>query len=178
MWWPLAPSRRPNGYVCFSSPVPSLSKFHGAPYTLKAGVMLPRDYDGTAKYPVLYSVTGFGGDHTSIRRWLGRVKEDDVLDQCIIVVPDASNRYGHSVFCDSASIGPWGQALVQEMIPALELEFGGAGPEERYVTGISSGGWSSLWLQVAYPEAFAGCWSHVPDPIDFFDFSRSTSTNP
>ena len=37
-------------------------------------------------------------------------------------------------------------ALVRELIPALEAEFGGAGPEHRYVTGVSSGGWSSFWV--------------------------------
>jgi len=151
---------------------PSLSKFHGFEYTMKAGVLLPRTYGDRDTYPVLYSVTGFGGTHTSIFGWEGRVAEGSPLDECIIVVPDASNLYGHSVFCDSDSIGPWGQALVHELIPALEAEFGGAGAQQRYTTGVSSGGWSSLWLQVAYPEEFAGCWSHVPDPIDFFDFQQ------
>ncbi|MFT7669187.1 MAG: S-formylglutathione hydrolase FrmB [Planctomycetota bacterium] len=150
---------------------PALSEFHGFEYTMKAGVLLPNNYDESMTYPVLYSVTGFGGDHRSIGRWQ-RGLEGSPLDQCIIVVPDANNRYGHSVFCDSDSIGPWGQALVHEMIPALEEEFHGAGAEQRYVTGISSGGWSSLWLQVAYPDQFSGCWSHVPDPIDFHDFQQ------
>ena len=148
---------------------PALSEFHGFEYSMRAGVLLPRNYDAEASYPVVYSVTGFGGDHRSIGRWAG-ASEDSPLEQCIVVVPDANNRYGHSVFCDSASIGPWGQALVHELIPAIEAEFGGLGAEQRYVTGVSSGGWSSLWLQVAYPEEFSGCWSHVPDPIDFHDF--------
>jgi len=150
----------------------ALSRFHGFDYTLRAGVLLPREYGEHDRYPVVYSVTGFGGTHESVRRWAGRVSEDSPLDECIVVVPDASNLYGHSVFCDSRSIGPWGEALVHELIPALEAEFGGAGAEHRYVTGVSSGGWSSLWLQVAYPEEFSGCWSHVPDPIDFHDFQQ------
>jgi hypothetical protein len=151
---------------------PSLSRFHGFDYPMQAGVLLPMEYDPQKTYPVVYSVTGFGGDHKGIGRWERMIPEGSALEQCIIVVPDANNRYGHSVFCDSRSIGPWGQALVHELIPALEKEFHGAGAEQRYVTGVSSGGWSSLWLQVAYPEEFAGCWSHVPDPIDFHDFQQ------
>ncbi|MHC4375197.1 MAG: alpha/beta hydrolase-fold protein [Planctomycetota bacterium] len=150
---------------------PALSEFHGFEYTMNAGVLLPADYDPEKRYPVLYSVTGFGGTHRSIFGWEGRA-EGSILDQCIVVVPDASNLYGHSVFCNSPSIGPWGDALVNELIPALEKEYGGAGPAHRHVTGGSSGGWSSFWLQVAYPEAFAACWSHVPDPIDFHDFQQ------
>ncbi len=151
---------------------PSLSKFHGFDYVMRAGVLLPEDYGNEESYPVVYSVTGFGGTYEDIRGFERRTAADSPLGSCIVVVPDASNRYGHSVFCDSPSIGPWGHALVNELIPALEAEFLGAGPEHRYVMGVSSGGWSSLWLQVAYPEAFAGCWSHCPDPIDFHDFQQ------
>ncbi|MEZ5977341.1 MAG: alpha/beta hydrolase-fold protein [Planctomycetota bacterium] len=151
---------------------PALSKFHGFDYVMRAGVLLPIDWKEGETYPVVYSVTGFGGTAEGIRGFARRRGEPGVLDRCIVVVPDASNRWGHSVFCNSRSIGPWGDALVKELIPALEKRYGGAGAEQRYVTGVSSGGWSSLWLQVAYPDAFAGCWSHVPDPIDFHDFQQ------
>ncbi|MEM6674533.1 MAG: alpha/beta hydrolase-fold protein [Planctomycetota bacterium] len=150
---------------------PSLSEFHGFEYTMRAGVRLPASAKDGERHPVLYSVTGFGGTYDSIFDWENR-SEGSALDECIVVVPDASNLYGHSVFCDSDSIGPWGKALVHELIPALEAKYGGAGPKHRYVTGGSSGGWSALWLQVAYPAEFAGCWSHVPDPIDFHDFQQ------
>jgi len=151
---------------------PALSQFHGFPYKMHAGVALPKDYDPEQTYPVLYSVTGFGGSYRNIRSWARRVPEGSPLEHCILVIPDANNRYGHSVFCDSPTNGPWGHALVNELIPALEKKYGGAGPKQRYVTGVSSGGWSSLWLQVTYPEQFSGCWSHVPDPIDFHDFQQ------
>ncbi|MFT5049006.1 MAG: S-formylglutathione hydrolase FrmB [Chlamydiales bacterium] len=148
----------------------ALSKFHRFPYIMRAGVLLPENYNPDERYPVVYSITGFGGTLDAIHRWAGRTPEGSPLANAIIVVPDASNRYGHSVFCDSPSIGPWGTALVDEFVPAFDEAFGGAGAQHRYVTGVSSGGWSSLWLQVTYPDAFAGCWSHVPDPIDFHDF--------
>jgi hypothetical protein len=40
----------------------------------------------------------------------------------------------------------------------------------RFLKGHSSGDWSSLWLQVTYPEFFGGTWSTAPDPVDFRDF--------
>jgi len=150
----------------------ALTRFHGFPYLIRAGVLLPEGYDPDQTYPVVYSITGFGGTLDSVHRWAGMTPEGSPLGEAIVVVPDATNSYGHSVFCDSPSIGPWGTALVDEFAPAFDRDFGGAGPEHRYVTGVSSGGWSSLWLQVTYPDAFAGCWSHVPDPIDFHDFQR------
>ena len=46
------------------------------------------------------------------------------------------------------------------------------------MTGHSSGGWSSLWLQVTYPDFFGGVWSTSPDPVDFRDFQLVDLTAP
>ncbi|MGP1345565.1 MAG: alpha/beta hydrolase-fold protein [Phycisphaerales bacterium] len=150
-----------------------LSEFHGRDVTVRAGIVVPEGFDERAdeRFPVVIDVPGFGGDHFSafrIPQMLGWLELEDVL----YVIPDPSCFRGHSVFADSANNGPWGDMLINEMIPRIDAEFRGAGPEHRYATGISSGGWSSLWLQTTYPEHFAGCWSHVPDPIDFRDFQR------
>jgi pimeloyl-ACP methyl ester carboxylesterase len=57
------------------------------------------------------------------------------------------------------------------MIPHIDREFRTvANPIARFVMGHSSGGWSSLWLQVTYPEVFGGVWSSSPDPVDFRDY--------
>ncbi|MBX3368029.1 MAG: alpha/beta hydrolase [Phycisphaeraceae bacterium] len=154
---------------------PSLSAFHGREVVMRAGVRLPREWepDGSRTYPTVYWITGFGGDHTSIvglDRMLSRVPG---ADECLIVVPDASCYWGHSVFADSATNGPRGRALVEELIPGVEARFRGAGERDRRaVTGGSSGGWAALWLQVMYPDSFGSCWSHCPDPVDFRDFQR------
>jgi S-formylglutathione hydrolase FrmB len=77
------------------------------------------------------------------------------------------------VFADSANNGPYGEALIKELIPAVERKVNALGtPAGRFVMGHSSGGWSSLWLQVRYPDFFGGVWSTAPDPVDFHDFQR------
>jgi S-formylglutathione hydrolase FrmB len=89
------------------------------------------------------------------------------------VVLDPDCRTGHHVFADSANNGPYGQALLDELIPEIEKRYRGIGqPHGRFLTGHSSGGWSSLWLQVTYPDFFGGTWSTSPDPVDFHDFQR------
>jgi len=152
---------------------PRLSEFHGREVTMKAGVLLPPGFDQRTdeRFPVVYMVTGFGGDHTFVRslEQSGLTASATGLE-AIWVVPDASCFRGHSVFANSANNGPWGDALVYDLIPMIEEEYRGAGAEHRYTTGVSSGGWSSLWLQLAYPEEFAGCWSHVPDPVELHAF--------
>src|SRR5512142_2146449 len=79
---------------------------------------------------------------------------------------------GTTEFADSLNNGPWGRALTTELIPALEKQYRmDAKPQGRFLTGHSSGGWSTLWLQVSYPEAFNGTWSSAPDPVDFRSFT-------
>jgi hypothetical protein len=69
---------------------------------------------------------------------------------------------------DSANAGPYGQAIMTELIPRIEQEFRVvAEPHARVLTGCSTGGWISLALQVYHPEFFGGAWSFCPDPVDF-----------
>jgi hypothetical protein len=152
-----------------------LSKFYGKPKTMRAGVILPPSFktNPTRRYPIVYEITGFGGDHRAALGMAGRQPCNVAGVEMLWVVLDANCRNGHHVFADSANNGPVGTALVEELIPALEKQFRAIGqPGARFVTGHSSGGWSSLWLQVAYPDTFGGCWSTSPDPVDFRDFQR------
>ncbi|MBP3959081.1 hypothetical protein J8F10_27875 [Gemmata sp. G18] len=147
-----------------------LSKFHGKPMSLRGGVVLPPSFakEPNRKYPVVYEVPGFGGNHFGALGAAARKAWDVNGTEMIWVVLDPNCRLGHHVFADSANNGPVGRALVEELIPHLEKTYRGVGT--RFATGHSSGGWSSLWLQVAYPDTFAGCWSTAPDPVDFRDF--------
>ncbi len=154
---------------------PSLSKFLGRPFTFRAGVMLPESWsaDGSDQFSVVYFISGFGDTHHSIHGIGRMIAANPQAKRTIIVLPDPTCFRGHSVFADSANNGPWGTAFVEELLPEIEKRFRAAPDRERrFVTGISSGGWSALWLAVTYPSAFAGCWAHCPDPVDFRDFQR------
>jgi hypothetical protein len=155
-----------------------LSAFHRREIFLRAAVILPAAYftNQADRFPVVYVVPGFGGRHTSAWKWIDseagiKWKQGEVPLPTLRVVLDPSVPLGHSVFANSANNGPVGDALVQELIPEIEKRFRASGtPAARVVTGHSSGGWSSLWLQVAYPDFFGGCWSTSPDPVDFRAF--------
>jgi S-formylglutathione hydrolase FrmB len=92
--------------------------------------------------------------------------------EMIYVLLDESLPTGTHEFADSVNNGPWGTALVSELIPWLESKYRmDAKPEGRLLTGHSSGGWATLWLQITHPEFFGGTWSTSPDPVDFRDFT-------
>ncbi|MBS0197109.1 MAG: hypothetical protein JSR77_10155 [Planctomycetes bacterium] len=154
---------------------PKLSQFAGRTVTVKAGVFLPKDWkdDAAASYPTLWFIGGFGSDHTTIAYLGMALATIPGGENVMIVCPDPTCYRGHSVFADSANNGPWGAMLTQELIPAVEQKFHGAqSSANRFVSGMSSGGWSSLWLQITYPDQFARCWSFCPDPVDFRDFQK------
>ena len=148
---------------------PLLTAFYGQPVRHRASVTLPEGWDGKTPLPALYVIPGFGGDHRQALRSVGRGFGSDIIR--VVLDPDCVT--GHHVFADSAVNGPRGQALIEEFIPYLEKKYNLIAKEgARFVNGHSSGGWSSLWLQVTYPETFGGVWSTSPDPIDFRDFQR------
>jgi hypothetical protein len=152
-----------------------LSEFHRRPVKIRAGVALPKSFAAQPgkRYPIIFDIPGFGGDHFGAIRAAARDSTDVAGTEMLYVVLDPSCRLGHSVFADSANNGPWGRALCEELVPHIEKTYRGLGvPAGRLLTGHSSGGWSSLWLQVAYPDFFGGTWSTAPDPVDFRDFQR------
>ena len=150
-----------------------LSRFHGREVIDRAGVALPASYDQQPerRYPVVYEIPGFGGTHRMALRYASASADDEV--EFIRVMLSGNCKWGHHVYADSATNGPRGEALVREMIPHIDATFRTvADPAARFVTGHSSGGWSSLWLQVTYPDTFGGVWSTSPDPVDFSDFQQ------
>jgi hypothetical protein len=153
-----------------------LTQFHHRPVHLRAGVVLPDGYDKepNRKWPVVYIIPGFGGSHTMAQAMANPgfpLPPGPIPAIQVVLDPDAPT--GHHVFADSANNGPVGKALTTELIPHIEKTYRAVGkPYARFLTGHSSGGWSSLWLQVAYPDFFGGTWSTSPDPVDFRDFQR------
>ena len=153
-----------------------LSTFAKADVEIVASVLTPPNFDPATKHAIIYHVHGFGGTHeTSAQRYGSSIMQrmtDGEAHPFVHVFLDATHVNGHHVFADSQNNGPWGTALVTEFLPAVDERYGGVGAAwGRFVTGHSSGGWSSLWLQVAYPTAFGGVWSTAPDPVDFRDFT-------
>lgn len=155
-----------------------LSTFYGWDFYHRAGVILPPGYHENPGeyYPVVFVIPGFGGRHTGAWDWIegpfgAQWRAGDWPMPMIRIVLDPDVPLGHHKFANSANKGPVGDAFVSEFIPYLEARYRII-PEARarFLTGHSSGGWASLWLQVTYPDVFGGTWSTGPDPVDFRAF--------
>jgi hypothetical protein len=151
-----------------------LSEFWGQPIFLGAIVLLPKGYDAhpDVDYPVHY-IQG----HFSIRPPYGfregsgfyRVwTEDDFPRMIAVTFQHPCPYFDDSYAVNSANCGPYGDALLNELIPLLEEKFRIIRkPYARVLSGGSTGGWEALALQIFHPEFFGGTWSFFPDPVDF-----------
>jgi hypothetical protein len=86
----------------------------------------------------------------------------------IVKLQHANPYYDDSYAVNSANLGPYGDAIETELIPAIERQFRGLGQGwARFVYGGSTGGWESLAVQIFYPEHYNGAFVACPDPVDF-----------
>lgn len=153
-----------------------LSDFRKKDIFLQSAIRLPSSYskDPARTYPMVLVIPGWGGTHYDLQS-AGQVKRYGMnLGKEKIYVylnPENQSPFGLHAFVDSRVNGPWGKALVEELIPYLQQQYRiNPDPSQHFVMGQSTGGYGSLWLQVYYPDAFGGCWSVSPDPVDFSSF--------
>ena len=161
---------------------PLLTRFWGRPITMRAAVLLPPSYAKSPgrRYPAVYVHHGFGGDYRDAFSYGPRMRQpmlEGKVMESVLVFLDGSCPTGDHEFADSVNNGAWGRALTEEFIPWLERNFRLIPrPAARFLTGHSSGGWASLWLEVSYPDFFGGTWSTAPDPVDFRSFTGLNAT--
>ncbi len=178
-------------------PSPSLSRFWGRDITLGAWVLLP---DGWADHPdahfplVIYqdhfhpdfsAGTGF---HTTLHHVESKSHPNRIdyafkfyqdwtsgrLPRVIILyIQDPNPYFDDSYDVNSANLGPYGDAITQEVVPQVEKQFRAIGAGwARATFGGSTGGWESLASQVFYPDFYNGAWSSCPDPVDFHAYQN------
>jgi len=161
-----------------------LTAFWGHPMFLGAIVLLPKGYleHPEERYPTVYiqghfglgaplgfSEPGAGGGRGGrgapiYPEWTS----DDFPRMVAVTFQHPPPSFDDSYAVNSANNGPYGDALMQELIPYLEEHFRLIrSAYARILTGGSTGGWESLALQVYHPDFFGGTWTGYPDPIDF-----------
>lgn len=86
----------------------------------------------------------------------------------LVQIQHATPYYDDSYAVNSANNGPYGDAIMRELLPEIERRFRGIGQGwARFTYGGSTGGWEAMAVQMLYPTEFNGAWIACPDPIDF-----------
>ena len=166
-----------------------LSNFWGRPVYLGAIVLLPEGFDQhpTAHYPLLVHQGHFEADWDFFQEKVPDSAKPDELQylqfanrfyqdwtsgrlprMLILTIQHANPYYDDSYAVNSANLGPYGDAITQELIPEVEKRFRAIGqPWARAVEGGSTGGWEATASQIFYPDFYNGAYCNCPDPIDF-----------
>jgi len=175
-------------YMRFKSDV--LSKFWGRDVYLGAWILLPDGFDEhpDAKYPVIVYQDHFAAGFRFLNlrqippdpKSPGYTREKSSYEffqdwtsgrlprVMIIYVQNANPYYDDSYDVDSANVGPYGTAINDELIPAIEKKYRGIGQGwARATYGGSTGGWEAFATQVFYPDMYNGAYVACPDPVDF-----------
>ncbi len=150
-----------------------LTTFWGRPVYLGATVLLPRDYDReTMEYPVLYSQghfslrnpLGFEVGSELYQNWI----KDNFPRMIVVTFQHPTPYFDDSYAVNSVNVGPYGDAIMRELIPEVERRFRIIKePWARLLDGGSTGGWECLALQLFHPDFFGGAWCYCPDPVTF-----------
>jgi len=163
-----------------------VSAFWGHDLNLGAAVLVPPGFDShpDAHYPVAYLQDHFAptfrrfreespgpdapsrtrADHDFYEEW----SAGELPKMLVVRIQDPNPYYDDGYAVNSANLGPYGDAVVEELIPEVEKTFRAIGePWARTTFGGSTGGWRALAAQVFYPDFFNGAWVFCPDPVDF-----------
>jgi hypothetical protein len=147
-----------------------LMLFHGH-FPADFGNFRPEPPDPNLKpdYSERFKVHGYNRivqqeSHEFFKRWTG----PNFPRFLVVEVQHANPFYDDSYAVNSANLGPYGDAIMYELLPAIEKKFRGIGQGwARFTYGGSTGGWEALAAQIFYPTEFNGAFGACPDPIDF-----------
>ncbi len=174
-----------------------LSDFWGHDMYLGATILLPKGFDEhpNVHYPVVYDQGHFGLGSpagftieskpiTPARKTImdsynleggyafqQRYNSDHFPRMIMVTFQHPTPYYDDSYAVNSANNGPYGDAIMKELIPYIEDHYRIIQqPYARVLTGGSTGGWESMALQLYHPDFFGGTWTLYPDPLDFRHF--------
>jgi hypothetical protein len=129
----------------------------------------PPDPNLTPDYSERFHISGYNRiqqeeAHKFYQQWTG----PNFPRVLIVKLAHANPFYDDSYAVNSANVGPYGDVIETELIPAIEKQFRALGEGwARFTYGGSTGGWEALAVQTFYPDSYNGAFAACPDPVDF-----------
>jgi S-formylglutathione hydrolase FrmB len=141
-------------------------------------VYVPPGYDDEPdrRFPSIYVIQGYTGH---IAMWRNRSPYRQPFPEtadlvfargeappAIVVYVDAWTAYGGSQFVDSPGTGAYHSYLCDEVVPWVDARYRTlAAPENRGITGKSSGGFGAMITPMLRPDVFGGLATHAGDSL-------------
>lgn len=143
------------------------------PATRRVPVYLPPGYDQSKHYPSVYLLTAFAARglkllndslwEENIQERLDRLITSDEIQPLIVIMPDASTRYGGSQYMNSTATGQYDDHIL-ELVDFIASRYPTMDdPANRAVMGHSSGGYGALRMGMRHADNFGLVAAHAPD---------------
>jgi hypothetical protein len=160
----------PEGFDAHPQARFPLMVFHGHyPDDIGGFRTTPPDPDLKPDYSERFHLAGYNRiqqqeAYDFYKRWISK----DFPRFLVVEIEHANPYYDDSYAVNSANLGPYGDAINSELIPAIEKQFRGLGQGwARFTYGGSTGGWEAMATQMFYPDMYNGAFAACPDPITF-----------
>ena len=165
----------PEGFDSHPNARYPLAIYHGH-FPAQFGGFRPEPPDPNLKpdYSARFSLAGYNRiqqelGHQFYRDWTG----PNFPRALVIEIQHPTPYYDDSYAVNSANNGPYGDAIMKELVPHIERKFRGIGQGYARITyGGSTGGWEAMAVQMFYPDEFNGAFVACPDPIDFRQYTN------
>lgn len=156
----------------------------------KANVILPKDYDDSKKYPVLYLLHGIGGDENEWKNAgseyiLGNLSAELQAPQMITVLPnvrarsnDGNNPEDIFTIEHFQAFDRFKEDLQKCLMPYIKEHFSILeGRENTAIAGLSMGGRETLYIGLTMPEVFGSVGAFSP-AFGVFPYTNNSVTEP
>lgn len=136
----------------------------------KVSVYLPPGYDaGTQRYPVIYYLHGFSGNHAmspAMVEALDFAIASHRTRPVILVIPDQLTTYGGSFYSNSTYFGNWEDFTAGDLVGYMDQHYRTlADKNSRGITGHSMGGYGALKLAMHHPDIFGSVYALSPGAL-------------
>lgn len=136
----------------------------------EVSIYLPPSYnvDRTRRYPVVYMLHGYTGTDLSYFGPTGRQTQvvaerafaSGAAREMILVMPNAMNAYGGSMYGNSVTTGNWEGYIATDLVAYVDKNYRTIATRDgRGLAGHSMGGYGTLRIAMKRPEVFAAIYA-------------------
>jgi enterochelin esterase-like enzyme len=140
-------------------------------------VYLPPDYNKQTKvrYPVVYLLHGFTvaanktwiieneGLRMNIRAMMDKLIAAQKVRPMILIMPDASNKFGGSFYTNSITTGNWEDFITRDLVNYVDKKYRTlSNTESRGIAGHSMGGYGAIKLALKHPDIYGVVYATSP----------------
>lgn len=138
--------------------------------TRAVAVYLPPGYnESTKRYPVIYFLHGFTGNHEMLNYMA------DILDFAIatnkirpflMIIPDEKTTYDGSFYSNSGVFGNWEDFTTYDLVEYMDKNYRTIpNKNSRGITGHSMGGYGAIKIAMHHPDIFSSVYALSPGAL-------------